>query len=150
MKKFFAVLLVLVLALAMAACGGDAVEEADVVVEEEVAEESEPADSAVTASTEGTDITDEQVAAIAGAYNEVAPVYNEVYTLAETNGWLADELTATELNAVGGTLGVIGQALTEDISMLEGADVDALPGAMLEFLPGLETVYERVSVPYEG
>ena len=138
MKKFFAVLLVLVLGLAMVACGDD------------VVEESEPADSAVTASTEGTDITDEQVAALAGAYNEVAPVYNEVYTLAEANGWLADELTATELNAVGGTLGVIGQALTEDISMLEGADIDALPGAMLEFLPAIETVYERVSVPYEG
>lgn len=107
-------------------------------------------DSAYTADNEGTGVTDEQIAALAEAYNTVAPLYNEAYTLAEANGWLADELTATEVNTVGATLGTIGQALTEDISMLEGADVDALPAAILEFAPALEDLITRVSAPYEG
>ena len=32
--------------------------------------------------------------------------------------------------------------------MLDGSDFDALPGAILEFVPALETLAERVSVPY--
>ena len=127
MKKLTALLLALVMCLGLAACGGEV---------------------AVTADNEGTGITDEQVKTLTEAYNQIAPLYNEVYAAAEANGWLADEQTAAELDAVGSTMGVIGTALTEDMSMLEGADVDALPELILQFVPELETMAERVAVPY--
>lgn len=140
MKKLTALLLALMMCLALTACGGD--------VSGEISESDASVSSAVTADNSGTSITDEQIKALTEAYNQIAPLYNEVYTAAEKNGWLADELTATEINAVGGTMGVIGTALTEDISMLEGADVDALPGVLLQFVPELEKIAERVAAPY--
>lgn len=104
----------------------------------------------IAADNEGTSITDEQMATLTEAYNQAAPIYNQAYTDAETNGWLNDELTATELNAVAATLGTIGSALTEDLSMLEGVDIDALVASMQELVPALNELAERVSVPYEG
>lgn len=104
----------------------------------------------IAADNEGTSITDEQMATLTEAYNQVAPIYNQAYTDAEANGWLNDELTATELNAVAGTLGTIGTALTEDLSMLEGVDTDALVATLEELAPALNELAERVSVPYEG
>ena len=148
MKKFLALILAVMMLLCLAACGGGS----DEAVEPEV-EENEPVveeDSKVAADNSGTDISDEQLAELASAYNEVAPLYNEVYATAEANGWLEDELTSTELDTVGATLGVVGTALTEDLSMLDDADVDALPDAIRAFAPALEEVLERVSVAYEG
>ena len=100
------------------------------------------------ADNEGTSITDEQMKTLTEVYNQIAPLYNEVYTLAEENGWLADEQTAAEIEAVGGTMGVIGTALTEDLSMLEGADVDALPELLLQFVPELEAMAAKVAAPF--
>ena len=41
--------------------------------------------------------------------------------------------------------------LTEDISMLDGVDVDALIASLSDELPGaLAELKDRVSVPYEG
>ena len=131
MKKLTALLLALVMCLGLAACGGDV-----------------SGSSAVTADNEGTGITDEQVATLTEVYNRIAPLYNEVYAAAEANGWLDDEQTAAELDAVGGTMSVIGTALTEDMSMLEGADVDALPELLLQFVPELEAMAERVAAAY--
>ena len=49
------------------------------------------------------------------------------------------------------TLGTVGTALTEDISMLDGADVDALIASLSDELPGaLVELKDHVSVPYEG
>lgn len=104
--------------------------------------------SAETADIGDAEITQEQLTALTEAYNQVAPVYNAAFDLAEANGWLDDETTLTELNAVGGTLSFVGTALTEDLAMLDGSDFDALPGALLEFIPALEDLAERVSVPY--
>ena len=144
MKKLLAVLLAVLFMLSMVACSTPADEP---VVDEPATEE--PADSAYVAEN-NTSFTDEQIAALAAAYNEVAPIYNEVYVTAEANGWLEDELTATEVNAVAATLGSVGQALTEDLSVLEGADIDALIELLPTFGPALEEMLERVSVPYEG
>ena len=115
---------------------------------EEIAARVSTPYSAETAAIGDAEITQEQLTVLAEAYNQVAPVYNEAYDLAEANGWLADETTAAELDAVGGTLSFIGTAMTEDLTMLDGSDFDALPGALLEFVPALEDLIERVSVPY--
>ena len=48
-------------------------------------------------------------------------------------------------------LGFIGKGLTEDISLLDGSDFDALIDYLEnEFPPALEELSERVSVPYEA
>ncbi|MBQ3497358.1 MAG: hypothetical protein IJA73_04425 [Oscillospiraceae bacterium] len=115
---------------------------------EEIAARVSTPYSAETSDIGDAEITQEQLTALAEAYNQVAPVYNEAYELAEANGWLADATTAAELDAVGGTLGFVGSAMTEDLSMLDGSDFEALPGALLEFVPALEDLITRVSVPY--
>ena len=140
MKKLTALLLALVMCLALDAYGGD--------VSGEVSESDASVSSAVTADNPGTSIIDEQIKTLAEAYNQIAPLYNEVYVAAEANGWLADEQTVAEINAVGSTMGVIGTALTEDISMLEDADVDALPEVLLQFIPELEKMAQKVAVPF--
>lgn len=140
MKKMTALLLALVMCLPLAACGGD--------VSGEVSESDASVSSAVTADNTNAKITDEQVKALTEAYNQVAPLYNDVYVAAEKNGWLNDEQTVAELNAVGGTMGVIGQALTEDMTMLDGADIDALPDAILQFVPELQKMAEKFAVAY--
>ena len=140
MKKLTALLLAMAMCLALTACGGD--------VSGEASESDASVSSAVTADNSGTGVTDEQVKALTEAYNQIAPLYNEVYAAAEKNGWLNDEQTAAEINAVGSTMGVIGQALTEDMTMLEGADVDALPAAILQFVPELEKLAVKVAAAY--
>ena len=81
----------------------------------------------------------------------MAVPYNEIANLVNENGWMADEQTNAEMNALNSTLGTVGTALTEDISMLDGADVDALIASLSDELPGaLAELKDRVSVPYEG
>ena len=163
MKKFLVLILALVMALSLVACGGEVVEEEPAaVVEEEVVEEvveeepveevveEEPAASVGIVDASGAEVTEEQIIALANAYNEVAPVYNEIYTTAEANGWLEDELTFTELNAVGTTIGFIGAGLTEDLTMLDGSNFEELTNTVLQLGAALEEVAVRVSVPYEG
>lgn len=98
-----------------------------------------------------TVVTDEALIPVANAVNEVIPLFNEVYAAAEANGWLDDPQTAAELQAVKGTLTFTQSALTDDPSKLENVtDFDALAESILQFVPALEEVAERVSVPYEG
>ena len=150
MKKILALLLSLMLALSLAACGGDDTTDTP--------EDEDPAPVTDEAETPDEDeevpegrITDEQLAALTAAYNNVAVPYNEIATAFNENGWMNDEQTAAEMKALSDTLGFIGKGLTEDISLLDGSDFDALIDYLKnEFPPALEELRERVSVPYEA
>ena len=109
-----------------------------------------PAETPAPEASTSTDITEEQLTALTEAYNVVAVLYNEALTLAETNGWLNDELTVTELETVGSQLEFIGTALTEDLSLLADANLDELPAALLQMEQPFKELIERVSVPYAG
>lgn len=120
--KFQTLLLILALCLSMAVCGAGC------------AEAAQP--------------TDEQLQALTEAYNQVAVLYNDIATDVNENGWLNDEDIAADIQTIGATLGAIGTALTGDMSALEGADFDALPDALLEYVPILETLAEQVALLY--
>ncbi len=149
MKKFLALMLSLMLALSLAACGGD--DTTDTPVDEEPA-----MTDGVETPTEDEEvpegrITDEQLADLTAAYNSVAVPYNEIATAANENGWMEDAQTAAEMEAVGNVLGFIGHGLTEDISVLDGTDFEALIDKLEnELLPAMDEMRERVSVPYEA
>ena len=115
-------------------CGGDS------------SEDSAAEDTAV--SEDGP--TSEQIQAVTEAYNQVATLYNEVATTANENGWMADEQTAADIQTIGATLEPVGTALAGDLSALDGADFDALPDALLEYVPELEALAEKVAEPYGG
>lgn len=150
MKKILALLLSLMLALSLAACGGDDTTDTP--------EDEDPAPVTDEAETPDEDeevpegrITDEQLAALTAAYNNVAVPYNEIATAVNENGWMNDEQTATEMKALSDTLGFIGKGLTEDISLLDGTDFEALIDKLEnELLPAMDELSERVSVPYEA
>lgn len=157
MKKLLALLLALMMALSLVACGGDS--GADEPSDNDVQASLPAEDPADDGETEGTGVTDqngepvseETIAELTQAYNDLAIPYNEIATAANENGWMADEQTAAELDAVGTTLGFIGAALTEDITMLDGTDFEALILNLQEEFPAaLEILNERVFVPYEG
>lgn len=95
-------------------------------------------------------ITDEALKPLANAYNDLVPVFNEVYEAAEANGWLNDEQTSAELDAVYGMVTYIGSGLSDDPSKLEDADLEGLTAQLQQFGPALEEIGQRVSVPYEG
>lgn len=97
-----------------------------------------------------TAVTDEALKPLANAYNDLVPVFNEVYEAAEANGWLADEQTSAELDAVYGIVTYVGSGLSDDPSKLEDADLDGLVGQLQQFGPALEEIGQRVSVPYGG
>ena len=150
MKKILALLLSLRLALSRAPCGGDDTTDTP--------EDEDPAPVTDEAETPDEDeevpegrITDEQLAALTAAYNNVAVPYNEIATAVNENGWMNDEQTAAEMEAVGNVLGFIGHGLTEDISALDGTDFEALIDKLEnELLPAMDELRERVSVPYEA
>lgn len=126
MKKLFALLLALVMSLSLVACGG---EDADV-------------------SADGP--TDAQLEELTEAYNEVATLYNDVATAINENGWMADEIVSETIKTIGAVMEPVGTALTGDMSMLDGADFDALPDALRGFIPQLEELAEVVYEPYDG
>ena len=150
MKKILALLLSLMLALSLAACGGDDTTDTP--------EDEDPAPVTDEAETPDEDeevpegrITDEQLADLTAAYNNVAVPYNEIATAVNENGWMNDEQTAAEMKALSDTLGFIGKGLTEDISLLDGTDFEALIDKLEnELLPAMDELSERVSVPYEA
>lgn len=148
MKKFLALLLALMLVLSLAACGDTADDTTD--------EDPAPTEDTDTdTDTDGEEvegrINDDELARLTEAYNAVAVPYNEIVGLVNENGWMADEQTNAEMTALQNTLGFIGTGLTEDISMLDGSDFEALIDSLTGELPSaLDELRERVSVPYEG
>lgn len=145
MKKFLTLLLALMLVLSLAACGDTADDTTD-----EDTTPVEDTDTDTDGEVEGR-ISDDQLARLTEAYNAVAVPYNEIVALVNDNGWMADEQTNTEMKALQSTLGTIGTSLTEDISMLDGSDFEALIASLEDELPSaLEELRDRVSVPYEG
>ena len=152
MKRLLTLTLALVMSLSLTACGGSDDDASSSDVNDVSTSVSEPAeDGSGDASVPEGRISEEKLAELTEAYNNVAVPYNEIANLVNENGWMADEQTNAEMDAMNSTLGTVGTALTEDISMLDGADVDALIAALSDELPGaLAELKDRVSVPYEG
>lgn len=146
MKKLLSFLLVLAMCVSLSACGGNDPEPADSGNKEA----SETVSQAAGGSANDGSDTDEQISVLKEAYNQVATLYNEVATNAEANGWMADEQTIGSIQTIGAVLEPVGLALEGDMSSLEGADLDTLPDTLLEFVPALEQLAEKVSAPYEG
>ena len=152
MKRLLTLTLALVMSLSLTACGGSDDDASSSDVNDVSTSVSEPAeDGSGDASVPEGRISEEKLAELTEAYNNVAVPYNEIANLVNENGWMADEQTNAEMNAMNSTLGTVGTALTEDISMLDGVDVDALIAALSDELPGaLAELKDRGSVPYEG
>ena len=151
MKRLLTLTLALVMSLSLTACGGSDDDASSSDVNDVSTSVSEPAeDGSGDASVPEGRISDEKLAELTEAYNNVAVPYNEIAKLVNENGWMADEQTNAEMNALNSTLETVAAALT-DISKLDGVDVDALIASLSDELPGaLVELKDRVSVPYEG
>ena len=151
MKRLLTLTLTLVMSLSLTACGGsdDDASSSD-VNDVSVSTSQSTEDGSGDASVPEGRISDEKLAELTEAYNNVAVPYNEIAKLVNENGWMADEQTNAEMNALNSTLETVAAALT-DISKLDGVDVDALIASLSDELPGaLVELKDRVSVPYEG
>lgn len=151
MKRLLTLTLALVMSLSLTACGGsdDDASSSD-VNDVSVSTSQSTEDGSGDASVPEGRISDEKLAELTEAYNNVAVPYNEIAKLVNENGWMADEQTNAEMNALNSTLETVAAALT-DISKLDGVDVDALIASLSDELPGaLAELKDRVSVPYEG
>ena len=151
MKRLLTLTLALVMSLSLTACGGSDDDASSSDVNDVSTSVSEPAeDGSGDASVPEGRISDEKLAELTEAYNNVAVPYNEIANLVNENGWMADEQTKAEMNALNSTLNTVAAALT-DTSKLDGVDVDALIASLSDELPGaLVELKDRVSVPYEG
>ncbi|MCB6500864.1 hypothetical protein LI148_10380 [Colidextribacter sp. 210702-DFI.3.9] len=151
MKRLLTLTLALVMSLSLTACGGSDDDASSSDVNDVSTSVSEPAeDGSGDASVPEGRISDEKLAELTEAYNNVAVPYNEIAKLVNENGWMADEQTNAEMNALNSTLETVAAALT-DTSKLDGVDVDALIASLSDELPGaLVELKDRVSVPYEG
>ena len=139
MKKFLALLLTLTLMGTLVACGGQT-----------AGEVSQEAEASVSQSAETTaNYTEEQMDALIEVYTECTNMYNALIAKAQETGWLADELTLTEMTAVEGMLGYIGNGLTEDLTVFDAVeDFDQLIETVAALVPELEGMMTRVSVAY--
>lgn len=152
MKKPIYLLLALAICASLSACGGAESSSSNVSSESSVSVTAdEPDQSSEDFDSDTADgPTDEQLNTLIEAYNQVANLYNDVTIMAQDNGWEDDQETSDAIQFIGNILEPVGLALTEDMSALDGVDFDALPDALLELLPDLEALSEKVSVPYAG
>lgn len=152
MKKPIYLLLALAMCASLSACGGDESSSSNASSESSVSVTAEePDESSEDSDSDTADgPTEEQLNALTEAYNQVAILYNDVTVMALDNGWGDDQETSDAIDFIANILEPIGLALTGDMSALDGADFDTLPDALLELLPDLEALSEKVSVPYEG
>lgn len=149
MKKLVSILMVLVMCASLAACGDSG---STVSNTPSSAPSSAPSNTGgPTDAQEGGEVavSNEELEALAAAYNEVAVVFNEIYTTAESNGWLEDEETVIELQALTDMLTSINTGLTEDPSVFEGVDINSMIEELQNLGPELESLYNRVSYHYE-
>ena len=125
MKRLLTLTLALVMSLSLTACGGSDDDASSSDVNDVSTSVSEPAeDGSGDASVPEGRISDEKLAELTEAYNNVAVPYNEIANLVNENGWMADEQTNAEMKAMSSTLGTVGTAITEyDFSQV---DLDAL------------------------
>ncbi len=137
MKKMCSFLLALLMCASLAACGGGGDKTPD------------DGGSATAAQSPDGAPTDAQLQALTEAYNQVAVLYNDVVTKAQENGWIADAETNDTIQTISAVLDPVGEALSGDLSALNGADFDQLPDTLLELVPTLETLAEKVANPYE-
>jgi len=140
MKKLFVLMMVLVTALSLAACGGRDTQEAGEMT-----------------TTEAEDwpyknVTREQIQAINDVLTELEPLYNEAVTLAQKNGWEEDELTVKELNTVYMLIdvGKYGAANPSDFGDISKEDMDLFVeqyqivlGAMPDLIARVSEIYEK-------
>lgn len=155
MKKLIALLLALMMVFSLVACGGE-----DVADDVDTGDDAAVSDDVDTGDTdaEGTGITDnngnevtaDTIAALTEAYNNIAVTYNDLATAANENGWMGDEQTAAEFDALANTLGFVGAGLTEDLALLDGTDFVKLIDMLENELPAALVEMERVYQPYEG
>ena len=144
-KKLVSLLLALAMCASLAACGDSGSGTQNV---------SAGGSTSGTAGNSGSGTvsgpTDAQLSTLTDAFNQVAVLYNDVAIAAQTNGWTADQETEAAIQTIGNMLDPVGQALSGDMSALSGANFDTLPGALLELLPELEALSEKVAAPYGG
>lgn len=152
MKKLFYLLMVSAMCASLSACGGDEGSSLNVSSESSAPDTVKSSDVSSEDTDSGTadGPTEAQLNTLTDAYNQVAILYNDVAATAQDNGWMADQETNDAIQTIGAVLEPVGLALTGDMSALDGADFDALPDALLEFLPDLEALSEKVSTPYEN
>lgn len=145
-KKLLYPLLALTISASLTACGSK-----DSTTSTPISSGSDTASTASSSIVDSTGgPTDAQLSALTEAYNQVATLYNDVTIMAQENGWTADQETTDALQTINAIMEPVGEVLSGDISAMDGADFDALPDALLELLPDLEGLSEKVSVPYEG
>ena len=144
-KKLVSLLLVLAMCASMAACGDNGSSAPNIGTGGSASDTA-----ANTGSGTVSGPTDAQLSTLTDAYNQVAVLYNDVAIAAQTNGWTADQETDAAIQTIGNMLDPVGQALSGDMSALSGANFDTLPSALLELLPELEALSEKVVVPYGG
>lgn len=151
MKKILALALALALCATLAACGGKETEAPTPADPAPVESAPAPAPAASEPEAPSDGPTDEQVAALTEAYNQVVDAYNEAADMAEENGWTADEEAMADLDKVAEVMGPIGDALNAgDLSSLEGEDFDALTSKLLDYVSQSQTMTEKFSVPCEN
>ena len=142
-KKLLYPLLALTMSALLTACGGGSDTTSDTSGSVETSAPSSTEDSTDSSS-------DEEIATLTEAYNQVATLYNDVTIMAQENGWTDDQETVDALQIVNAIMEPVGEALSEDMSALDGADLNDLAEGLLELVPGLEELAEKVSVPYGG
>lgn len=148
MKKLFALLLAMMMVACLAACSETEEPADDTGSDSQV---TEPAESVTITDNNGNEVSEETIQELTEAYNAIAIPYNDIVNAANENGWMADDQTAAELDAMSSTLGFIGTGLTEDLTMLDGTDFEALINSLVnEFPTAIDELSARVTVPYEG
>lgn len=149
MKKQFAISLVLIIVLALSACGSTNTE----VNSDAVASSGEVASTSVEATTSSEVALDpkveEELKVLSQSVEKLETIYNEVAAIAKDNGWEADELYFKEKSAAEVIIQVSKETIA-DPSMLEG-------GSAQDFIDGAEgmatewdtNIREKVSKTYE-
>ncbi|NMA52658.1 MAG: hypothetical protein GX949_06610 [Peptococcaceae bacterium] len=132
MKKLLVLMIALVMALCLAACGGE--------------------DTPEAAHWPYENVTQDQIQAIADVLTELEPLYNEAVVLAEENGWEADETAVQELNTIYVLLdaGKHGVAAPSEYGETSKEDMDVVVEQYQVILGAMPDLIAKLSEPYEN